>query len=298
MGNNVIAIVSPASIIDPRLVDGAVSTIESLGYRVRVMPHVLGHSGSYSGNSEQRFEDLSVALLDPEVKAVLCSRGGYGCVHLLEKLDTLLGSGNCEQKWLIGFSDVTALHALWAKHSWPSVHSSMVKQLSLGADTEPCRRLFEIIEGEDQQYEWHNTCGVLNRSGEMNGRLVGGNLAVLDGLAGTRFYTPRQGDILFVEDVAEPIYKIERMFYRMKLSGLLENLGGLIVGRFTEYKPDRNYATMEAMIRDMVDGTGYPVVFDAPIGHIGALNMPLIHAGHFSASVTPTVTVGHNTIYR
>lgn len=132
----------------------------------------------------------------------------------------------------------------------------------------------------------------------MNGRLVGGNLAVFDGLAGTRFYTPRQGDILFVEDVAEPIYKIERMFYRMKLSGLLENLGGLIVGRFTEYKPDRNYATMEDMIRDMVDGTDYPVVFDAPIGHIGSLNMPLIHAGHFSASVTPTVTVGHNTIYR
>ncbi|MDE7387078.1 MAG: LD-carboxypeptidase, partial [Muribaculaceae bacterium] len=268
-----IAILSPASAIDPALVRGAADTITALGYRPLVMPHALGRSGTYSASASERLADMTQALTDPSVRAILCSRGGYGAVHLLPALDGLL----TDPKWLIGFSDITALHALWARHGIVSIHSSMAKQLALGTDTEPTLKLFDILTGGSHATTWTNRTTAINHSGTATGRLVGGNLAVLDALAATPYYTPRSGDILFIEDIAEPIYKVERILWRMRLSGLLDSLGGLIIGRFTEYNPDRNYDSMEAMIADMTSHATYPVAFDAPIGHIGPDNLPILH---------------------
>lgn len=280
-----IAILSPASIINPDFVEGAARTIAAMGYEPVVMPHTLGKCGSYSGTREERVADLTEALTDPSIRAILCSRGGYGAVHLLSDLEPLIAGS--DPKWLIGFSDISALHALLGSQGIVSVHSSMAKQLAKGADTLPVQRLFTLLEGSGYTLQWSSPEGTLNRAGEFTGLTAGGNLAVVDGLAATRFDPLLPGRLLIIEDIAEPIYKVERILYRLKISGVLDRLGALVVGRFTEYHPDRNYASMEAMIADMTAGATYPVAFGAPIGHIEE-NMPFLLNAPATLRVTPT----------
>ena len=278
-----VAIVSPASIIDPVLVDGAVATLAQLGFDPVVMPHALGTCGSYSGTRRERLDDMLAALRDPSTRAILCSRGGYGAVHLFEDLRREVAA---DPKWIIGFSDISALHALWMSCGIESIHGSMANQLALGPDTAATKRLMELLAGRRPALEWANDTIVANRPGTVTAPLSGGNLAVLDGLGGTPYDSLKPGHILFIEDIAEPIYKIERMLYRLRLSGKLESIAGLIVGRFTDYRPDRNYGTMEEMIADMVAGYSFPVAFGAPIGHIGEENMPLLHGAVSTLTVT------------
>jgi len=284
-----VAILSPASVIDPMLVAGAADTLMQLGYEPVVMPHALGTHGSYSGTKAERLSDLTAALTDTSVRAILCSRGGYGSVHLIEDLVPVLHSTIHDPKWLIGFSDISALHALWNANGIESIHGSMARQLALGPDTEATCRLIAMLTGQSRPLEWENKSSVSNRQGIVTARLTGGNLAVLDSLIGTPYNALKPGNILFIEDIAEPIYKIERMLYHMKLSGILEGIAGLIVGRFTEYSPDRNHSDMESMIARLVEGYGFPVAFDAPVGHIGGDNMPLPHG----STVTLEVTANH-----
>lgn len=280
-----IAIVSPASAIDPALIDQASETLRSLGYEPVVFPHARGRAGSYSGTIEDRFDDMKSALADDSIAAILCSRGGYGAVHLLQALDPIVA--NERPRWLIGFSDISALHALWHKHGIVSIHASMCKQLALGPDTEATRALFDILRGNKQSLSWENRTTAPSRPGVATGRLAGGNMAVLDALASTPYNDMLPGDILVIEDIAEPIYKIERMLYRLKLGGVLGRLGGLIVGQFTEYKPDRNDTDMETMISRMVAEYDYPVAYGAPVGHIGSDNMPLLLGASATLAVTP-----------
>lgn len=284
-----VAVVSPASVIDPVLVDGAVRTLRDLGYEPVVMPHALGRCGTFSGTVGERFSDMADALTDRSVRAVLCSRGGYGAVHLLDRLDPIVAGTVGDPKWLIGFSDISALHALWYRHGILSLHASMARQLAAGPDTEPTRRLFALMQGAGFRLEWDNGTPVSNRPGTVTAPVTGGNLAVLDALVSTPYDTLRPGNILFIEDIAEPVYKIERMLYRLSLSGVLERIAGLVVGRFTEYRPDVNHSSMEAMISRVVGRYSFPVAYDAPIGHIGPDNMPVMHG----AEVTMTVTATH-----
>lgn len=278
-----VAVVSPASIIEPGLVEGAVATLRALGYEPVVMPHALGSHGSYSGTEAERLADMTAALEDESIRAIVCSRGGYGAVHLLEGLDAAVARN---PKWLVGFSDISALHALWHRHGLPSLHASMCRQLAAGTDTPATRRLVAMLGGERPALSWTNDTEASNRPGGATGMLTGGNLAVIEGLAGTPYYPVKPGDIMFIEDVAEPIYKVERILYRMRLAGLLDKLGALVVGRFTDYKPNRNHATMESMIARMVEPYGYPVAYGAPIGHIGGANMPVLHGAEATVTVT------------
>lgn len=279
-----IAILSPASIINPDLVAAAVNTIRALGYNPVVMPHALGANGSYSGSKEERLSDIRSAFTNPEIKAIFCSRGGYGAVHLLEELSRLdLASS---PKWVVGFSDISAIHALMASKGIMSIHSSMAKQLAEGPSTNPTSQLFNILTGSQSFISWTRHDTVPNRPGFATGTLRGGNLAVLDALVGTPFDDLLPDNILFIEDIGEPIYKIERMLYRLQLSGTLRSLRGLVVGRFTDYKPDRNHSSMEEMIARMTSKYTYPVAFNAPIGHIGSENLPLIHGATVSIEVT------------
>lgn len=283
-----VAIVSPASVIDHALVDGAAVTLRELGFEPVVMPHALGTRGSYSGSRDERLADMLSALRDPSVRAVLCSRGGYGAVHLLEDLRDDIAR---DPKWLIGFSDISALHALWMSRGVTSIHGSMAKQLALGPDTTATRRLTDLLAGRRPALTWEATPEAANRAGSVTAPLSGGNLAVLDALVGTPYNALRPGHILFIEDIAEPVYKIERMLYHLRLAGILGSLAGLVVGRFTDYRPDCNHASMEAMIADMVAGYGYPVAFGAPIGHIGEDNMPVLHGAVTTLTVTDSCCV-------
>lgn len=277
-----IAIVSPASIIDPKLVEGAAATLREWGFEPAIGAHALGASGSYSGTVAERLADLEGALADPNVRGILCSRGGYGAVHLLQSL-----SGRDlrrDPKWVIGFSDISALHALMQSQGVASIHGSMARQLATGANDVLNTEMRHILT-------LHRTTDIAWKSGEgfQPGRatapMVGGNLAVIAALIGTPYDIIQAGTILVIEDVSEPIYKVERIIFQLLLSGRLERLSALVVGQFTEYHPDRNHTTMEEMLSPIISRIGIPVATGAPIGHVDG-NRPWVEGA------LTTLTVG------
>ena len=283
-----IAIISPASHILPDYVDGACNAIAQLGFQPVVSTHCKGQCGGYSGTIEQRLADFLEALHNPEVKAILCSRGGYGVVHLLEYLSADDIAENA--KWLIGFSDISALHAAMVASGVASIHASMAKHLTqFGVDDEATVALFNILQGKLPTYQ--TPSHAFNKPGTATGTLTGGNMAVLCGLLDTEFDLLSRGDILFIEDVGEEVYKIERMLYNLRLSGVLPMIKGLIVGRFTDYRnPDGNGDSMEQMVKRMVEPYDIPVAFDFPVGHVDE-NMPLIEGAQVTLTVADTVTL-------
>lgn len=279
---------SPAGPIDPEKVERAAEVLRGEGWRVEIMPHAFGKTAYYSGTDNERFEDLSHALLDPEVKAIICSRGGYGAVHILDRLSKLDLRANA--KWIAGFSDISALHALMAANGIASIHSLMAAGIGSGHDNPDNAELFAMLRGARPAYTFDGHSN--DRCGIATGRLLGGNLAVIAGLINTPYDIIRPDTILFIEDIAEPIYKIERIMYQLRLSGVLPRLRGLIVGQFTDYKSDGNYENMFDMIRDMTAGYDYPVAFDAPIGHVDH-NIPLIESADVTLKVSPS---GRNSL--
>lgn len=280
-----IAFCSPAGAVKAVYVEEAVEALGKQGWEAIIMPHALGKSGHYSGTADERFDDLEKAFTDPDVRAIICSRGGYGVVHIMDRLDRLDLRSN--PKWVVGFSDISALHALMHSKGIASVHGSMAEHIRLGDSDPDNAALFAVLRGERPVYTFPSHD--FDRCGIATGKLVGGNLAVLAELINTPYDMIKPGTILFIEDVAEPIYKIERILYQLKLSGVLAKLGGLIVGQFTDYKPDESYNTMEEMIRDMVAGYKYPVAFNAPIGHVFH-NIPLIESAKVTLKVSPSGT--------
>lgn len=277
-----IAIVSPSGAVKAEYIRKSIPVLNGEGWEVEVSEHAYGRHGTYSGTAEERYDDLEKALLDPEVKAILCSRGGYGAVHLLERLDKLPLRDN--PKWIIGFSDITALHALMLKHGIESVHGSMTSHLAetRGKDDDSLA-LFDILRGTPVTYRFAGN--PRNKPGTATGRLAGGNLAVFADLIATPFDLLGDDIILFIEDVSEPIYKIERIMYQLRLMGVFDRIKGLIIGQFTEYSKDVDETSMENMIARMVEPYDIPVAFDAPIGHVRH-NIPLIEGRMTTLTVT------------
>ena len=285
---NLIAIVSPAGHAEKLDFASIESIIESMGFRVMAGRHARGRHGSYSGSEEERLSDLKEALINPEVKAVICSRGGYGSVHLLDSLSHLPLRDNV--KWLVGFSDISALQALLLSKGIASIHGPMGINIKYhdGEPSPSCQALFALLKGSHARYEIDRH--KYNRNGSVTATLTGGNLAVLEGLAATPFDEFRRGTVLFIEDVSEPVYKIQRQLYRLKLSGILGNLSGLIVGSFSDMKTDEDFSDTETMIRDMVSDYGYPVAFGVPVGH-ERVNIPLIIGAPMEMTVTDNGTI-------
>lgn len=284
-----VAILSPASIVNPGYVDGACRWLAAQGYRPQVMAHALGRHGTYSGTPGERLADLRAALADPEVRAVLCSRGGYGAVQLVDRFP--LQEWLADPRWLIGFSDISALHALLNANGVVSLHASMCKALdsfnqSDRAGAGPAALLLAMLRGERPAI----AAGAhrLNRHGHAAGRLRGGNLAVVAGLIATPIspFSDPEGTILLIEDIAEPIYKVERWLWQLRMMGYLDRVAGIVVGQFTDYRPDANHPDMYAMIAEMLGGAGCPVAFDFPAGHVEG-NLPLLVGAPAALSVGP-----------
>lgn len=282
-----IAIVSPAGIIKPQIVYNCLPVLADRGWIPYVGENTFNREGTYAGTDDERYSDLETAFLDPDTRAIICARGGYGAVHLLDRLDRL--PLRDDPKWVVGYSDISALHALMTRKGIKSLHAPMTKHIAqfLGEDDDS-RLLFKKLEGAtpDVEVEAHP----LNRPGKAEGLLVGGNLAVIAGLVSTPFDVIRPGTILFIEDIAEPIYKVERILYTLRLSGALGSLGGLIVGQFTDYAPDRNSPTMEAMISRMVETFDFPVAFGFPIGHVDH-NIPMTCSSKVVLDVSSDMTL-------
>ncbi|MDE6382869.1 MAG: LD-carboxypeptidase [Paramuribaculum sp.] len=271
-----IAIISPAGIARRPATEEAADLLRRRGWNIKIMPHALGRHGSFSGTAEQRASDLREAITDPEIKAILCSRGGYGAVHLLDMISPKLITNN--PKWLIGFSDISALHCLWLKAGVESIHGPMAKHILASAATESVnpldlRHLEQILMGKRVEYQLDPH--PLNHFGLASGTLIGGNFSVISALADTLFDPYRTPDaILFIEDINEPVYKIERLIYRLRLRAG-DNIKGMIVGNFTGVGPDVNHASIYDMIHSATAPMHIPVAFAFPAGHGGSAS-PLI----------------------
>lgn len=283
-----VAIISPASAIKVEYVDALAEELTTRGYVPEIMPHAKGVSGTYSGTIDEREADLREALLNPDVKAIICARGGYGAVHLADRFSAEFLRDHA--KWIVGFSDISILHAMMHRAGVMSIHGPMAKDIAMceGANEElrvSREHLFEILEGNYPAYTLaphkYNVCGTAT------GTLVGGNMIVLGALAGSKWNLLKPDSILFIEDVGEAVYKIERVMYMLRLNGVLDNIRGLIIGQFTEYKVDtRNNQTMYDMLHELLADAPFPVAYDFPCGHIDH-NLPLIESSRVTLEVTP-----------
>ena len=268
-----VRIISPSGFIQPEYIDGAKSVLSDWGLNPTEGKFAREQYGRFAGTQEQRISDLQEALDDPNVKAILCSRGGYGLAQIIDKID--FSSFQKNLKWLIGFSDVTVLHNAVSALEICSLHGIMAKHLTeLPPDSQPVIQLKNILFGELPTYII--PAHPLNKQGKTEGKLVGGNLSVLMGLRGTRFDLNYQNNILFIEDVGEKPYHIDRMMQNLRLSGILSQLSGLIVGQFSDSEEDTLMsATICELIYDAVKEYDIPVCFDFPVGHVNE-NLPLI----------------------
>lgn len=283
------AIISPSGTVLPERVDGAVRAIEKWGFEPVLGRHCKEQYLAYgvvshSAPPHHRLSDLWKAINNPQVKAILCSRGGYGAVQLLENID--LAQIARDPKWLIGFSDISALHAAWHRAGVVSIHSPMAKHLTLyDSDNETNRINYNIITGKNLP-TYNEPPHQHNRTGSATATITGGNLAVLMGLLATPFNIIKPGQILFIEDVAEQVYQVQRLLYHLRLADILPRLAGLIVGQFTKHRGDDTTA-MYDMIHDMVAPYTYPVAFNFPIGHVER-NVPIVEGATATLEVSDT----------
>ncbi len=279
-----VVIISPAGRIDRQVVEHGAMLLRQRGYKVEIGRHAFGEDGVFSGSDVERAADMQQALDDPSVKAVFFSRGGYGSVRTHERLDWTSFFEN--PKWLVGFSDITVFHSWLSRSRTASVHGVMTSMF--GKHDKPTGsflRMMGLLEGE-------RSGGVLpahalNRTGSASGVLTGGNLSVIQSLRGTPLDLRPKGKILFIEDINEQLYHIDRMMRNLKAGRVLEQLSGLIVGHFTGMKEgSAPYGrTACEIIREAVEDYSYPVVFGFPAGH-ELPNEPLLMGGRITLDVS------------
>lgn len=263
-----IGIVCPAGYMPVERVSECIRVLNSeWGFTTKVGNTIGKQFHYFSGTDEERLADFQQMLDDPDVKAILCARGGYGFSRIIDKID--FSSFKKNPKWIIGYSDVTVLHShIYRNYYISTMHSPMAGAFNEGGyKNEFVISLRNALEGKKIKYrcEPHE----FNRKGEAVGELVGGNLAILAHLTGTNSDSKTKGRILFIEDVGEYLYNIDRMMYQLKKSGKLEKIAGLIVGGFSEMKDtERPFGqTVYEIIRDIVKDYTYPVCFDFPVSH-------------------------------
>ncbi|MBB2150088.1 S66 peptidase family protein [Pedobacter gandavensis] len=260
-----IGIASPAKKLTADL-NKAIAVLEHWGLEVVLGEHVYAAHDQFAGTDEQRREDLQNFLDDPEIKAIFASRGGYGTIRILDGLD--FTKFQEQPKWVIGFSDITILlsHIL-AQTNTQSIHGQMPKTFETGT-TESLESLRKSLFGEPQIYTYESDFE--NREGSAEGILIGGNLTLLIAAEGSDSAFEYSEKILFIEDVGEHEYAIDRMMRTLKRSGKLEKLKGLIVGAFNGYEVENLPfgQSPEQIIQEIVKDYDYPVCYNFPLGHI------------------------------
>lgn len=263
-----IGIVCPAGYMDSDRAATCIRVLKEWGYNVKVGSTLGGSSTNYfSASDEERLNDFQQMLDDDSVQAVLCGRGGYGVGRIIDKIS--FKKFRHQPKWIIGFSDITVLHChIYAHYKISTLHSPMAGAFNdAGYENEYVQSLKKVIEGKKIKYQVNTH--TFNTKGEAIGELVGGNLALLAHLNGTESDIKTKGRILFLEDVGEYLYNIDRMFYQLKRSGKLDDLAGLIIGGFTDVKDtERPFGqTAYEIIHDIVKDYKFPIAFGFPVSH-------------------------------
>ena len=260
-----IAITCPAKKLPHPMTD-AIALLQSWGLEVVLGETVDASYHQFAGDDELRAKDMQRFIDDDSIRAIIAARGGYGTVRIIDKVDFSHFAEN--PKWIIGFSDITVLHAhLFTNYSAQTIHGQMPVNIP-DASKHSLDTLRRTLFGEEFSYRF--TSHTHNRSGKASGILVGGNLSLLISISGSVSDLDYDDKILFIEDVGEYLYAIDRMLRNLKRAGKLENLAGLIVGGFTELKDnDIPFGqTVPEIIMEVVKEYNFPVCFDFPAGHI------------------------------
>ncbi|NUO62381.1 MAG: LD-carboxypeptidase [Gemmatimonadaceae bacterium] len=283
-----VALVSPAGPLrGPADLERAIANVQSLGWEPIVAPNVLARRGYFAGSDDERAGDLRRALRDPEIDAVWCARGGYGAMRVLESLDYAALARR--PKALLGFSDITALHAALATRSGiASYHAPTARGVLTAFSRDSLERA--VVRGVDP-------CGAIQsprvlRPGVAEGRLVGGNLALLVALLGTPYFPPLDGAILVLEDVGEAVYRLDRMLVQLRLAGALSRIAGLVFGAFTDCPEtsDDGVRRLDEVLDEAAAAAGVPALANAPVGHIDEQwTLPL--------GLTATLDAGAGTLH-
>ncbi|MFV0589900.1 MAG: LD-carboxypeptidase [Draconibacterium sp.] len=279
-----IRIVSPAGKISDQYVLPAAEWLQKQGYRVELGQHIFSSYFQFAGTDAQRLHDLQEALDDPDCDVILCSRGGYGTVRIIDKLDFSNFLEN--PKWLVGFSDITILHSCINNYNVPTIHGVMPRFFmdKDGNPTENLQTLMQLLSGKNIRYSIPSEAA--NRKGKVKAELVGGNLSIISSLQGTIYDLDTDGKILFLEDIDEYLYHTDRMMHQLLLSGKLDKLAGLILGDFTDMKDNESPfgKTVQEIISDAVEDFSYPVCFGFPAGH-DKRNLALIFGKEWEMNV-------------
>lgn len=264
-----VAIVAPSGILKnrEREIDQADSLLKSWDLNVIVGKHVFSKADHFAGADEERCQDLQNVMDNPKVSAIWCARGGYGTVRILDKLDYTKFREN--PKWVIGYSDITALHNQLHNQGFESLHALMCVSL-----TKDITEVQESVDTFKAALFGNPTSYVLkgskyNKEGETSGQLVGGNLTILHTMLGSDTSLDTKGKILFIEEIGEYKYHIDRMLQSMKRAGYFDNLNGLVVGDMSKLRKNTTLwgASIEQLILDALEDYDFPIAFNMPAGH-------------------------------
>ena len=292
-----IAVISPAGSVEESQLQNGLNLIRTRGYEPVLGKNLytkFSKGYNYAGTEKERISDMNWALNDPEISAIWASRGGYGCQHLMGHLK--LSDFRKNPKWYIGYSDNTVIQSYLLKNNFASIHAQTIKTSGFGVTPEGYDLTFDILKGKFPKYSIQNNS--FNKSGTADGELVGGNLALIYALLGTKYSFDFKDKILFIEDIGEKFYALDRMIMSLKLAGVFRKIKGLIVGGMTLMEDEKENMNYEEsfdefsykLIAERISQYDFPVIFGFPNGHIYD-NRPLIIGATISMTVGKKVEV-------
>ncbi|PXW14394.1 muramoyltetrapeptide carboxypeptidase [Chryseobacterium sp. CBTAP 102] len=292
-----IAVISPAGAVDVPQLEKGIEMIRSRGFEPVPGEHLytkFSNGYNYAGTEKERAKDINWAFNDTEIKAVWASRGGYGCQHLLQHLKLKKFMEN--PKWYIGYSDNTVIQSYLLKKGFVSIHGQTIKTSSFGVTDESYDLIFDILKGKKPKYGLKSH--PLNKKGNIQGELVGGNLALIYALLGTKYSFEFKDKILFIEDIGENFYALDRMIMSLELAGVFSKIKGLIVGGMTNMGDEKENKSYEEsfdefaykLISDRISKYKFPVAFAFPNGHIKD-NRPLLIGANVKMNVDSSVKI-------
>lgn len=267
--DDTIGIIAPAYGVSQEEVFPAVDFLKEHGFNVRLGRYLFSSYHQFAGTDEERRADFQNMLDDPNVNAILCARGGYGSVRIVDQLN--FSAFEKSPKWICGYSDITVLHShIFTHFQLPTLHCTMPINIDISDEWDAIhiQSMVNALRGEQLQYlpDPHP----LNRSGSAKGKIIGGNLSILYSLLGSPSDIDTTNTILFLEDVDEYLYHIDRMMMNMKRNKKLEKLSGMIVGGMSEMHKNKIYfgKTAEEIIAGHCEEYDFPLCFNFPAGHI------------------------------
>ena len=271
-----ISILAPSGVLNnfDNKITKAINIFKSWGLNVVLGNHIYDKNGHFAGTDKNREKDFQKALDNKNIKAIWCARGGYGAVRIIDKLnfDNYLKN----PKWIIGFSDITVIHNKLNFLNSESIHAMMITGFEdIGQNNDSLSKLKNVLFGDSLSYSIASNKN--NKAGKSEGIIVGGNLTLIQSTIGSKTELKMKDKILFIEEIGEYAYHIDRMLYSLKRAGYFENCKGLIVGQISDVKKNNTDfgRSINELILDVLDEYNFPILFDFPAGH-EKTNFPII----------------------